>query len=77
MIVNLEPCTMCAAAIVQSRIGKIVYSTPDKKRGGFGGSIDLSSHQSAHHKILIIKGIYEQESKKLIQEWFKKLRSQR
>ncbi len=74
LIVNLEPCTMCAGALVQSRMGIVVYSVGDKKRGGFGGTIDLSNHKSAHHKMIIIKGIYEKESKKLLQDWFKKLR---
>tara|TARA_B100000965_G_C19502732_1_gene718197 strand:- start:488 stop:1000 length:513 start_codon:yes stop_codon:yes gene_type:complete len=75
LIVNLEPCTMCAGALVQSRMGKVVYSTSDSKRGGLGGTIDLSKHKSAHHKMLIIKGIYEEESKKLIKDWFKMLRN--
>ncbi|MBK16969.1 MAG: tRNA-specific adenosine deaminase [Prochlorococcus sp. SP3034] len=77
LIVNLEPCTMCAAALVQSRMGKVIYSTGDSKRGGFGGSIDLSTHISAHHKMEIISGIYEEDSKKLLKDWFKKLRKER
>ena len=77
LIVNLEPCTMCAGAIVQSRMGKVVYSTGDPKRGGFGGTIDLSKHKSAHHKMIIIKGIFEEQSKKLLKDWFKTLRNQK
>ena len=76
MVVNLEPCTMCAAALIQSRIGKVVFATEDKKRGGLGGSIDLANHESAHHKMIIIKGILEEESKYIIQKWFKKLRTE-
>ena len=75
LIVNLEPCTMCAAALVQSRMGKVVYATSDDKRGGFGGTIDMSEHKSAHHKMLIVKGIYENESRQLLKDWFKKLRN--
>ncbi len=74
LIVNLEPCTMCAAALVQSRMGKVIFSTEDKKRGGLGGTIDLSKHKSAHHKMFVIKGIYEEESRKLLKDWFKRLR---
>ena len=53
IIVNLEPCTMCAAAVVQARMGRVIYGAEDEKRGGFGGSIDLSKHKSAHHKMYV------------------------
>tara|TARA_Y100001970_G_scaffold288149_1_gene414625 strand:+ start:3527 stop:4039 length:513 start_codon:yes stop_codon:yes gene_type:complete len=75
LIVNLEPCTMCAGALVQSRMGAVVYSTSDSKRGGLGGSIDLSTHKSAHHKMKVINGLYKDESKKLLKDWFKRLRN--
>ena len=74
MIVNLEPCQMCAGAIIQSRMGKVVFSANDIKRGGLGGTIDLSKHKSAHHKMEVISGVLEEESSKLIKNWFKKLR---
>ena len=74
MIVNLEPCQMCAGAIIQSRMGIVVFSANDIKRGGLGGTIDLSKHKSAHHKMEVISGVLEEESSKLIKNWFKKLR---
>ena len=74
LIVNLEPCQMCAGAIIQSRMGKVVFSANDIKRGGLGGTIDLSKHKSAHHKMEVISGVLEEESSKLIKDWFKKLR---
>ena len=74
MIVNLEPCQMCAGAIIQSRMGKVIFSANDFKRGGLGGTIDLSKHKSAHHKMEVISGVLEEESSKLIKNWFKKLR---
>jgi len=77
MVVNLEPCQMCAGALIQARMGKVVFSASDYKRGGFGGTIDLSKHKSAHHKMEIIKGLYEEESSHLLKEWFKKLRSEK
>tara|TARA_B100000902_G_C27033767_1_gene775828 strand:- start:262 stop:780 length:519 start_codon:yes stop_codon:yes gene_type:complete len=77
IIVNLEPCTMCAAALVQARMGKVIYGAEDLKRGGFGGTIDLSDHKSAHHKMFIIRGILEQDCKNKITTWFKKLRNQK
>jgi len=77
MIVNLEPCQMCAGAIIQSRMGKVIFSASDFKRGGLGGSIDLSKHKSAHHKMEVLSGILEKESITLIKNWFKKLRNEK
>ena len=77
IIVNLEPCTMCAAALVQARMGQVIYGTEDDKRGGFGGTIDLSKHESAHHKMKVIGGILNQDCKNKIKLWFKKMRNQK
>ncbi len=77
MIVNLEPCQMCAGALIQARMGKVIYSAKDSKRGGLGGTIDLSKHKSAHHKMEVINGIFEEESRTIIKNWFKKLRTER
>jgi len=76
IIVNLEPCTMCAAALVQARMGKVIYGAEDNKRGGFGGTIDLSQHKSAHHKMTVIRGILNKDCENKIKTWFKKLRNQ-
>ena len=77
MIVNLEPCQMCAGAIIQSRMGIVVFSANDFKRGGLGGTIDLSKHKSAHHKMKIIRGVLGEESSNLIKNWFKRLRNEK
>ena len=77
IIVNLEPCTMCAAALIQARMGKVVYGAEDVKRGGFGGAIDLSKHESAHHKMYVVRGILEKDCKNKIKYWFKNLRNQK
>tara|TARA_Y100001970_G_C14258191_1_gene877213 strand:- start:9747 stop:10214 length:468 start_codon:yes stop_codon:yes gene_type:complete len=74
LIVNLEPCTMCAASIIQSRIGTTIYGAHDKKRGGLGGTIDLSRHESCHHKMKVFKGVLEDKASKEIESWFKKMR---
>ena len=71
LIVNLEPCPMCAGALIQARMGKIIYGTGDNKRGALGGTINLAEHKSAHHNMLIEGGIMEEESRKIIVDWFK------
>ncbi len=74
LIVNLEPCPMCAGALIQARMGMIIYGAEDKKRGALGGTINLAEHKSAHHNMLIEKGIMEKESRKIIVDWFKEKR---
>ena len=71
LIVNLEPCPMCAGALIQARMGRVIYGSKDSKRGALGGTINLAEHQSAHHKMLIEGGVMEKESKKIIVDWFK------
>jgi len=71
LIVNLEPCPMCAGALIQARMGKIIYGSHDPKRGALGGSINLANHKSAHHNMIIEKGLMAEESKKIIVNWFK------
>ena len=77
IITNLEPCTMCASALIQARMGKVVFGAYDKKRGGLGGSIDLSKHKSSHHKMEIEGGILEEECSQILKLWFKRLRTQK
>tara|TARA_B100001996_G_scaffold362966_1_gene330883 strand:+ start:49 stop:561 length:513 start_codon:yes stop_codon:yes gene_type:complete len=71
LIVNLEPCPMCAGALIQARMGKIIYGSEDPKRGALGGTINLAEHKSAHHHMLIERGLMEKESRKIILDWFK------
>ena len=74
LIVNLEPCPMCAGALIQARMGKIIYGSNDPKRGALGGTMNMAEHKSAHHKMLIEGGIMEEESRKIIVDWFKEKR---
>ena len=71
LIVTLEPCQMCSGALIQARMGKVIYGTEDKKRGGMGGSIDLTSHKSAHHKMTVERGILKDQLKYELKEWFR------
>ena len=77
IITNLEPCTMCTSVLIQARMGRVIYGAYDAKRGGLGGSIDLSKHKSSHHKMEIVGGILEDECSKILKLWFRKLRTQK
>lgn len=76
LIVTLEPCPMCAGALVQARMGTVVYGAPDPKRGGLGGSLDLSTHASAHHRMQVIRGVREPEAREQLERWFRQRRRQ-
>ena len=67
IITNLEPCTMCTSVLIQARMGRVIYGAYDAKRGGLGGSIDLSKHKSSHHKMDVIGGVLEEECKENLQ----------
>ncbi len=75
LIVNLEPCPMCAGALIQARMGQVIYGAEDQKRGALGGTINLAEHKSAHHKMLIRSCVMEKESRKIIVDWFKDKRT--
>ncbi len=72
--VTLEPCMMCAGAIINSRIKNVYYGAPDVKAGGFGGVVDLNSYHF-NHKPNVVGGIMEEESAELLKDFFKKLRN--
>ncbi len=71
--VTLEPCPMCAGAILTSRIERIVYAADDEKGGACGSAIDVLNVQ-ALQKPKVYRGFMETESKKLLQAFFEKLR---
>ncbi len=73
MYVTLEPCPMCAGAIIQSRIKNLYYGAKDSKTGAAGSVINLFDFKF-NHKVNVFEGIFEEESKELIQDFFKKLR---
>lgn len=76
MYINLEPCFMCMGAIMEARIGRLVYSLSDNKRGAAKTVIDFSKINK-YHKIQIDSGICMNESKELIQNFFRILRDKR
>ena len=70
LIVTLEPCQMCAGALVQARMGQVIYGASDQKRGGLGGAINLAEHKSAHHHMIIKSGVMRKEAKLQLENWF-------
>lgn len=73
--VTLEPCIMCTGALLSSRIQNLFFSTFDTKFGACGSVYNLAEQGKINHKINVYSGIYAEESKKLLQEFFSKLKN--
>ena len=74
LYVTIEPCLMCAGAIIQSRIEKVIYGAPDLKGGAFGSSIDVLTASNINHHPEIISGVLESECSQIIKDYFKSKR---
>ena len=73
LYVTLEPCPMCAGAIVNARIPRVVFGASDAKCGACGSVCDMFSMEFNHHPT-VTKGIREEEAAALMEEFFRKLR---
>ena len=74
LLVTLEPCPMCAGALIQARMGTVVYAAADPKRGALGGSLNLANHPSAHHHLEVVMGLEGRAAERQLQEWFRQRR---
>jgi len=71
---TLEPCAMCAGAMVLARLPRLVYAALDPKAGAAGSVFDLTRHQRLNHRIHVEGGLYADEAAELIRAFFRKLR---
>jgi len=76
LYVTLEPCPMCAGAIINARIPRVVYGASDPKAGSCGSVVDLFS-LPYNHKPEVVSGVLETECAALLTEFFRKLRENR
>ena len=74
MYVTLEPCSMCAGAIINSRIKKLYIGALDEKTGAAGSVLNLFEDYPFNHKIEVQKGIMKEDCENIIKEFFKLLR---
>ncbi len=74
IIVTLEPCAMCAGAIIQSRISKVVFGAWDEKAGASGSVWDLLRDPRALHKVEVTSGVLEEECGAMLKEFFSEQR---
>ena len=76
MYVTVEPCMMCAGALVLSRIGKVVFGAKDPKTGAFGSKVDINLLK-LNHKIKVAKGVLEKECSQILSSFFENKRRQK
>ncbi|EGQ8444315.1 tRNA adenosine(34) deaminase TadA [Vibrio cholerae] len=76
LYVTLEPCPMCAGALLHSRVKRIVYGAPDLKAGAAGTVMDLFSSQAAYHYATVEKGLLEEECRAQLQAFFQRRRKE-
>ncbi|MEK3732723.1 MULTISPECIES: tRNA adenosine(34) deaminase TadA [Paenibacillus] len=74
LYVTLEPCPMCAGAIVQSRIPQVIYGTRDPKAGCAGTLMNLLQEPRFNHRTMVVEGILQAECAALLTQFFRKLR---
>ena len=70
LYVTLEPCPMCAGALVLARINRLVYGTPDPKSGAAGSVVDLVRHPALNHRLLVTHGVLAAECSEILQRFF-------
>ena len=70
MYVTLEPCPMCAGALLQARVARLVYGAPDPRTGACGSVIDLPRDSRWNHRIHVVGGVLSEECGALLREFF-------
>ncbi|MEY2822968.1 MAG: hypothetical protein RLZZ17_500 [Actinomycetota bacterium] len=75
LVVTLEPCAMCAGAIAQSRISRLVFGAFDEKAGAVGSLMDVLRDPRALQKVEVISGVMQEECAKVLSDFFKERRT--
>ena len=71
LYVTLEPCTMCAGALIHARLDRLVYATADPKAGACGSVLSVINHPQLNHQMQVEQGILADESAELLRSFFR------
>jgi tRNA(adenine34) deaminase len=74
LYVTLEPCPMCSYAMLQARIKRLIFGTPDPKAGAAGSIINIVQDRRFNHQIEVVSGILEKECSLILQKFFQEKR---
>ncbi|MDD5669076.1 MAG: tRNA adenosine(34) deaminase TadA [Candidatus Omnitrophica bacterium] len=75
LYVTIEPCSMCAGALVLARVSHVYFGADDPKTGACGSVFDIANNKKLNHRILVTKGILQEEAGGLLSEFFRKKRT--
>lgn len=75
LYVTLEPCAMCAGAMIHARIDRLVYAAADPKAGAAGSVLEVLNHPKLNHQMLVEQGILVEESAGLLRSFFRERRA--
>ncbi len=74
LYVTLEPCPMCAYAMLQSRINRLIFGTPDPKAGAVGSIINMVQDKRFNHQMEVVSGVLKKECSLILQKFFQERR---
>jgi tRNA(adenine34) deaminase len=74
LYVTLEPCAMCAGAMIHARLNRMVYATADPKAGACGSVLEVLNHPQLNHRMLVEQGIAADESAEMLRAFFRERR---
>ncbi|OPZ94136.1 MAG: tRNA-specific adenosine deaminase [Firmicutes bacterium ADurb.Bin419] len=77
MYVTLEPCAMCAGAIIQARVGRLFIGTTDPKAGAVGSVVDILGVDKFNHRVEVSYGLLMEECSKILKDFFRELRQRK
>ncbi len=75
LVCTLEPCAMCAGAILHARIAQLVFATRDPKAGACGSVLGVLNHPSLNHRVEVIEGVLAEECSALLTDFFRRRRT--
>ncbi|MEP6600876.1 MAG: tRNA adenosine(34) deaminase TadA [Nitrospirota bacterium] len=74
LYVTMEPCVMCIGAAILARVKRLVFAAPDQKGGACGSMFNIPAEPRLNHRLEVCGGVLEQESRELLQQFFRRLR---
>ena len=76
MVATIEPCSMCAGALIHARIARLVYGASDPKAGAAGSTLQVINHPSLNHRMEVTAGVLADKCSEVLQEFFRRKRGQ-